>query len=242
MNQKVEMTGTQVGCMGGKAMPKSDRRPEDCMDGKRSMASMTEVFSRAIVRKASADGVLVLAVTDSIRTSTSPGKGRINTPVRIKSRNDAIELRVSSDGGAEVIDSEASDELRALFGQMPATLSRKPVSVGDSWDRQMRIPIAGESGAYALVRATFRLDSLGRGGDIAFISMQGTLAHDHRDGSDSELSGSMNGFIQLNRRLGWITDTRVIIDANSIVQPAKGGTRMQVRTRVTQSLHAGPAR
>ncbi len=236
MNQKVEMTGTPIGCATSK-----EKRAEACVESTRTMSSMTEVFSRAIVRKESGDGVVVLAVTDSIRASNAPGGARLGKPVKMSNqRNRSIEMRVSSDGGAEVVDADATDEMRALFGQMPATLSKKAVEVGEQWKRQMRIPIASEAGAYALVRATFQLDSLD--GDVAYISMRGTIAHDHRDGSDSELSGSMSGSIQLDRRLGWITDTRVVIDANSVVQPSNGGQKMRVRTKVTQLLHAGSTR
>jgi hypothetical protein len=236
MNQKVEMTGTPIGCA-----TSSEKRAEACLETTRTMASMTEVFSRAIVRKESHEGVVVLTVTDSIRAASAPAGGRLGKPVRMNNqRNRSFEMRVSNDGGAEVVDSDATDEMRALFGQMPATLSKKPVEVGEEWKRQMRVPIAGEAGAYALVRATFQLDSLS--GDIAYISMRGTLAHDHRDGSDSELSGSMSGIIQLDRRLGWITDTRVVIDANSVVKMPNVGQKMRVRTKVTQLLHAGSAR
>lgn len=236
MNQKVEMTGTPVGCA-----TSNEKRAEACLESTRTMSSMTEVFSRAIVRKESGDGVLVLAVTDSVRSATASGGARLGKPIRMSNqRNQSIEIRVSSDGGAEVVDADATEEMRALFGQMPATLSKKAVRAGEQWKRQMRIPIAGEAGAYALVRATFKLDSLD--GDVAHISMRGTLSHDHRDGSDSELSGSMSGSIELDRRLGWITDTRVVIDANSVVQPSNGGQKMRVRTRVTQLLHAGSVR
>ena len=236
MNQKVEMTGTPIGCA-----TSGEKRAEPCLETTRTMASMTEVFSRAIVRKESREGVVVLTVTDSIRAASAPGGSRLGKPVKMTNqRNRSFEMRVSNDGGAEVVDSDATDEMRALFGQMPATLSKKPVAVGEEWKRQMRVPIAGEAGAYALVRATFQLDSLT--GDIAYISMRGTLAHDHRDGSDSELSGSMSGIIQLDRRLGWITDTRVVIDANSVVKTPNAGQKMRVRTKVTQLLHAGSAR
>lgn len=93
-----------------------------------------------------------------------------------------------------------------------------------------------------MVRATFRLDSLGRNGDIAYISMKGTLSHDHSDGSDSELEGWMSGTMQLDRRLAWITDTRAIIDVESTVKPATGGQPMRVRTKITQVLRARSAR
>ena len=243
LDQRVEMSGTPTGCPTGYSAPKRNARipPETrlCAQGSRQMTTIMEVFSRAVIHKTDKDGALVTAVTDSIRTSMSHDGGKSAPPVRVKTGiDDQIDMRVATDGGAEVIDTDASDELRALFGQMPAMLSRKPVSPGDTWKRQMRIPIAGEAGAVGLVTATFQLDSIGRNGDIAYISMRGVLAHDHRDGSLSELSGSLRGTIQLDRRLAWITDTHAIIDATSTIQPPEGGAPMVVHTRVTQQLKA----
>ena len=246
MDQKVEMTGVPTGCVTGyggkrrKATP--DQTTPSCTEGTRQMTSVTEVFSRAIVQSASIDGARVLALTDSIRTSLSSGNSKAVKPTRVRTNPGSMELRVATDGGAQVVDADASEELRAVFGQMPATLSRKPVAVGEQWTRQMRLPISTEAGAMGMVRATFRLDSLGRNGDIAYISMKGTLSHDHRDGSDSELEGWMSGTMQLDRRLAWITDTRATIDVESTVKPATGGQPMRVRTKITQVLRARSAR
>ncbi|MEO8192800.1 MAG: hypothetical protein ABI681_03040 [Gemmatimonadales bacterium] len=245
MEQKAEMTGVPSGCTtgysGGRRGTNPDSRPRPCSEVPRQMTSVMEVFSRAIVLRASAEGSLVLAVTDSVRTSLS-NSTKAGKPTRMRTNSENRQIRVATDGGAEVVDAQASDELRAVIGQMPATLSRKPVAVGEKWMRQMRIPISAEAGATSLVRATFRLDSLGKNGDVAYISMKGTLSHDHRDGSNSELDGWMSGSMELDRRLAWITDTRALIDVESTVRPSTGGQPMRVRTRITQILHAGPVR
>jgi hypothetical protein len=242
LNQRVEMSGTPMGCPTGYVAPKRHAKSPGaraCAEGTRQMTTVMEVFSRAVIHKTDRDGALVTAVTDSIRTSMSHDGGRNPAPARVNTGIDnEIDMRVATDGGAEVTDTDASDELRAIFGQMPAVLSRRPVSPGETWKRQMRIPVAGEAGATGLVTATFELDSIGRNGDIAYISMRGVLAHDHRDGSLSELSGSLKGTMQLDRRLAWITDTHAIIDATSTVQPREGGAPMVVHTRVTQQLKA----
>ncbi len=242
MNQKVEMSGTPAGCPSVYTEPRRNAKvppqTRPCSESTRQMTTVMEVFSRAIIHKVGREGAMVTAVTDSIRTSDTQGSGKASVPARVNGRNDEIEIRVAPDGGAEVVDEHASDELRTLFGQMPAVLSRKPVSVGETWKRQMRIPIAGEAGASAIVTATFQLDSIGHNGDIAYISMRGKLSHDHIDGSESELTGWLTGAMQLDRRLAWITDTRATIDATSTVQPAAGGSPMIVHTRVTQQLKA----
>lgn len=246
LDQKVEMTGTPVGCVAANPAPRSSGRQEAraqlCSDASRQMTNVMEVFSRAIVRNATKDDAVILAVTDSVRTSSTGGSGRPLPPRRVAASKSTMEVRLATDGAAEIVNADASDELRAIFGQMPAMLSRKPVSVGEKWTRQMRMPISGESGAIGLVRATFQLDSLGGNGDIAYISMRGTLSHDHRDGSDSELGGRMSGSMELDRRLAWFTETRAVIDVTSIVKPTSGGAPMRVRTKVTQLLRAGRAR
>lgn len=231
LDQRTEMTGT----------PRDCGRPEACLASTRSMTAMTEVFSRAIVRSVSASGAVVLALTDSIRTATAMGGEQV-TPKRVRGSDDPIELRVATDGGAEVIDAGASEQLRAIFGQLPATLSRSPVSVGEKWRRQMRIPIAGDSAVVALVSATFQLDSLGANGDVAYISMRGKMSHLQRSANVSEYEGSMTGTMQLDRRLAWITESRAVIELTSIVRPRSGRGLMRVKTRVTQLLKAWPAR
>ena len=233
LEQKIEMSGAPADCGPGTRL----RGTQPCSALRRQMTTVSQIFSRAIVEKMSSDGASVLAVTDSVRTATSR-EGQPGQPRRVRGREHSMRMRVSSDGATVVTDEGASDELRSIFGQMPAMLSRAPVAVGGKWTREMRIPIAGETGAMGLVRATFHLDSLGNNGDIAYISMRGTLTHDHRDGSNSDVDGWMTGSLQLDRRLAWITDTRAEIDVTSIFRPA-GSTPMRVRTRITQQLKAG---
>ena len=243
LDQKVEMTGVPPGCATGysgtQRTPGKQPVPRDCADATRQMTSVMEIFSKAIVQASSRNGSTVLAVTDSIRSAISGGANRAVKPRRIPASSQTIELKVGTDGGAEVVDADASPEVRAIFGEMPATLSRQRVAVGDTWQRRMKIPISTEAGASGTVRATFRLDSLGSNGDIAYISMKGTLSHDH---ADSELDGWMSGTMQLNRRLAWITDTRAVIDVESTVKPPGGGPSMRVRTRITQALRARSVR
>ena len=245
LHQKVELTATRADCVNQNPAPRRPANEQErkgaCAASPRQMTTITEIFSRAIVQSSSREGAMVLAVTDSIRAAVSRG-GKPGPPKRLVGREGSMKLRVARDGGAQVIDSDASEELRAIFGQMPATLSRQSVSVGEKWKREMRIPIAGEAGALGLVRATFQLDSLGKNGDIAYISMRGALSHDHRDGSNSELDGWITATMQLDRRLAWVTESRAEIDVTSIFRPAGGAEPMRVRTHVTQLLKAGAAR
>ncbi|HVF38785.1 MAG TPA: hypothetical protein VM939_02720 [Gemmatimonadaceae bacterium] len=245
LNQQVEMTGTPTGCVPADSSRRRNTttapRLRPCSEGPRHMTTKMEVFSRAIIKRSSPEGTFVLAVTDSIRTA-SGAQAKTTPPSRINAPNHVVELRIATDGGAEVVDAAATEELRTIFGQMPATLSRKPVSPGERWMREMRIPLSAEPGGTGLVRTNFQLDSLGRDGDVAYISMRGTLYHDHKDGSGSEMSGQLIGSMQFDRRLAWITDMRVTITTESTVKRGSGSEPMHVRTRVTQLLKAGPSR
>jgi hypothetical protein len=136
---------------------------------------------------------------------------------------------------------------------VPAVLSRSSVSVGDKWTREMQIPLSNEPGAVGAVRATFHLDSLGRNGDIAYISLRGTMSRINTPGAAPAgpgygTTGQLSGTIQIDRRLGWITDSKSTIVVQSTITPAsskKGEPErepMQVRTKITQWIRAMRAR
>jgi hypothetical protein len=234
LDQEVAMKGMPLGC-GGQASAFKNRLkaalPANCSDV-REMTTRMEVFSRAIVRRATRDATEILAITDSVMTSPGQGQRKLKQPTP----KSPVEIRISADGGVELGAGPASDDVRTLFGQMPATLSRKPVAVGEKWIHEMLVPMPDEPGARARVRTTLQLDSLGRNGQLAYISMRGVLSHDHSDGSTSETSGSLTATMQLDRRLAWITDTHATIDVWTVVRNASSGKPMDVHTRVVQSL------
>jgi hypothetical protein len=163
-------------------------------------------------------------------------------------------LRVSTDGAMEMVDDgDPNSELRHLFGEMPAMLARNTVNVGEKWTREMQIPLSSEPGAVGSVRATFRLDSLSRNGDIAFISMRGTMSRINTPGVAPAgpgygTTGQLSGTIQIDRRLGWITDSKSSIIVNSTIASASNRegeperSAMQVRTKITQWIRAMRAR
>jgi hypothetical protein len=122
---------------------------------------------------------------------------------------------------------------------MPAVFPRRPVGVGERWQREMPLPSAGPFGASgnAQVRAEFRLDSLGRNGQLAFVSMQGQIAPDGVQ-RGVELSGTMSGVMQVDRTRGWMTDSQFTLLIRSVVTPPAGvGMQpMKFVTKVTQRL------
>jgi hypothetical protein len=231
LSQTVEMTGTTPGI--------TRTNPA------RSMTTSIEIYTRAIAKQWTTGGTLMQTITDSVAMTPASAASLADLKRRALQGKSAW-IRVSADGAVEVVDDgDQASELRHLFSEMPAMLSRAPIAVGEKWTQEMQIPLSGEPGALGSVRATFQLDSLSRSGDIAFISMKGSLSRINlpravASGAGYETSGTLAGNLQIDRRLGWITDSRSTIVVRSTVaaagqpkgQPQRGP--MTVRTRITQ--------
>jgi hypothetical protein len=233
LSQTVEMTGTKRG----------NRHDTS------SMTTSIEVFTRAIAQQYTSGGTLMQTITDSVAMTPASPASLADLKRRAMQLNPVL-LRVSADGGMEMVDDDdQNSELRHLFGEMPAVLARSPVAIGEKWTREMQIPLSSEPGAIGAVRATFRLDSLGRNGDIAYISMRGTMSRMNTPGAAPAgpgygTSGQLSGTIQIDRRLGWITDSKSSIIVHSTIESAPDrrgdpkGEPMQVRTKITQWIRA----
>jgi hypothetical protein len=234
LSQTVEMSGTTHGAK---------------HDSTTAMTSSFEVFTRAIARQWTPSGTLMQTITDSVAMTPASVSSLADLRRRAMQAK-PVWLRVSTDGAMEMVDDgDPNSELRHLFGEMPAMLARNSVAIGDKWTREMQIPLSTEPGAMGSVRATFRLDSLVRNGDIAYISMHGTIARINTPGSAPAgpgygTSGQLTGTIQIDRRLGWITDTKSsIIVKSTIASPrSRSGeperAPMEVRTKITQWIRA----
>jgi len=240
LSQTVEMTGTN----------KSRGR-----DSTTTMTTSIEVFTRAVPSQLTSSGTLMQAITDSVKMNpASPAS--LEDLQRRSMQARPVWLRVSTDGAMEIVDdADPNSELRHLFGEMPAMLARQAVAVGEKWTREMQIPLSGDPGTVGEVKATFRLDSLGRNGDIAYISMHGTMSRANAPAGQAQpngrgymTSGTLSGTIQIDRRLGWITDSKssIIVHSTIAQSPARKGdpqiAPMQVRTRITQWIRAMRAR
>jgi len=238
LSQTVEMIGTTSGARN---------------DPIRSMTTSIEVFTRAIPQQWTSNGTLMQTITDSVAMSPASPASLADLRRRAMQAKRVL-LRVSTDGAMELVDDgDPHSELRRTFAEMPAVLSRNTVSVGEKWTREMTIPLSNEPGAVGTVRATFQLDSLGKNGDIAYISMRGTMyrintPHAAPAGPGYGTTGQLAGTIQIDRRLGWITDSKSSIIVRSTVTPPparKGEAErqpMQVRTKITQWIRAMRAR
>lgn len=237
LSQTVEMTGTMRG----------NRRDTT------SMTTSIEVFTRAIAEQYTSSGTLMHTITDSVAMTPASAASLADLKRRAMQARPVL-LRVSADGGMEMVDDgDPNSELRHLFGEMPAVLTRAPVAIGEKWTREMQIPLSSEPGAVGSVRATFRLDSLGRNGDIAYISMRGTMSRINTAGAAPAgpgygTSGQLSGTLQIDRRLGWITDSKSSIIVQSTIESPPDrrgdpkGQPMLVRTKITQWIRAMRAR
>ncbi|HYU52642.1 MAG TPA: hypothetical protein VEK37_06840 [Gemmatimonadaceae bacterium] len=236
LSQTVEMTGT------------TRRGGRDSSTG--TMTTSIEVFTRAIAQQWTSGGTLMQSITDSVAMSPA-SLASLDDLKRRTLQSKRVLVRVSTDGAMEIVnDDDATSELRHIFGEMPAVLARGPVAVGEKWTREMQIPLSGDPGTLGSVRATFRLDSLGKNGDVAYISMHGTMSRINVPGAPPPgagyaTSGVLSGTIQIDRRLGWITDSKSsIIVRSTIGDPARKGVGaaqgapMQVRTKITQWIRA----
>ncbi len=234
LSQTVEMTGTTAGAR--REIPTS-------------MTTSIEVFTRAIAQQWTTGGTLMQTITDSVAMNPASPASLADLRRRAMQAK-PVWLRVSTDGGMEMVDDgDPNSELRHIFGEMPAMLTRNAVAVGDKWTREMQIPLSNEPGAVGSVRATFRFDSLGRNGDIAYISMRGTISRMNTAGAAPAgpgygTSGQLSGTIQIDRRLGWITDSKSTIIVRSTITPVPSrqgepeAAPMEVRTKITQWIRA----
>jgi hypothetical protein len=237
LSQTVEMTGSTRG----------KRRDAS------SMTTSIEVFTRAIAEQYTSSGTLMQTITDSVAMTPASAASLADLKRRAMQARPVM-LRVSADGAMEMVDDgDPNSELRHLFGEMPAVLTRAPVAIGEKWTREMQIPLSSEPGALGSVRATFKLDSLGRNGDIAYISMRGTMSRINTEGAAPAgpgygTSGQLSGTLQIDRRLGWITDSKSSIIVQSTIESPPDrrgdpkGAPMLVRTKITQWIRAMRAR
>lgn len=234
LDQEVELTGTT---RAGTA------------DETKSIVTTMRLLARAIVQRVLSSGVVVQAVTDSVVvTSSDDHAPALLRQMRRSLVGRPVRMRVSPDGTCELLDAEragaAGQQLSGLVSLMPGTLPRGPVAVGDRWTRTMPLPVAAspDAGSAGTVTATFRLDSLTEGGDLAWVSVHGTVTRDavgaQRGGSRLTTSGTVAGIMQIDRRLGWMTGASAAVAVQSLLTPPAGSHHapMRFHVRITQRM------
>lgn len=218
--------------------------PRNAAAPPRMVTTSVAIHSRTIVRSVHQASTTVLTIVDSVMlTSTDAHAATMIAEAQRSLRGQQLVLQLGVDGTVE----SARDaqgvllprDLADAMAAMPAVFPKRPVAVGDQWMREMRLPSGGPMGARGSghVRATFRLDSLQKGGAIAYVSMRGDILADSTN-QGVELSGSITGAMQLDRDRGWMTDSRFLVLLRSVVKPplATGLAPMRFMTRVTQRL------
>ena len=97
----------------------------------------------------------------------------------------------------------------------------------------MGVPLGG------LVKAAFRLDSITADGNVAFLSMTGTM-HPLSDAIASAdpraLVGSVTGSMTVDRRRGWLSESRFRIETRATLPAVGTASTMQFRLRITQHM------
>jgi len=218
------------------------------VSGELSAMVMTtmKMFSRAIVEGWHDGGTAVLAVTDSVRLSTTDEHGRGAAALaEAQMSGQRVHFRVAPDGSVGMLSSDgASKEVAQVVSLMPATFPKSPIKVGESWIREMPLPDGMQIGARlsGKLHVTFRLDSLTHGGEWAYVSMRGEMQPAKGPGSASSTmleSGMVNGTMLVDQKRGWLTESWFNIVVNSLenLAPATGALSMRVHTRITQHMH-----
>lgn len=225
LDQEIEVIGTSLAAAGA---PKS-------------MTGSIHVRTRAIPLRRLASGSVVRAVTDSI--AFAPVGGTPVTTPRSALERSAVTMIVGHDGGMQVMDTGEHDgETTPFFPPTAPMLPKSPVNVGGRWTRTLELPIGDGPAGIARVEANFRLDSLSGNGDIAYITMNGTLnriGETARTGGSQRSTGTLSGRMQLDRRLGWITDTHLVLNVHTVITSGDAGRPpAQVQMKVTQRLRA----
>ena len=135
--------------------------------------------------------------------------------------------------------------MQAFIAQMPATLPQRRIAVGERWTHTMQLPGAARAdltGPVAL-KATFRLDSLGRSGRVAYISMRGELSRTEADaplpgGVQQRMTGTLEGYLVVDRQRGWMIESNSVLSVRSVMEPPpdSDGEPMHLRMQITQRL------
>ncbi|MEO6525790.1 MAG: hypothetical protein ABIP93_04130 [Gemmatimonadaceae bacterium] len=212
--------------------------------GSRAMTTSVTVSARTIVQASRATTTTVLTIVDSAEVhSSAPNGAEMAKKAEHALRGQQLVLHLAEDGSVESArDARGGTvprDMAEAMAAMPAVFPHRAVSVGERWEREISLPSAGALGAQgsALVRAKFRLDSLGRNGELAYVSMRGEIVSEG-NAEGLRLAGNITGAMRLDRVRGWMTDSRFSVLIRSLFTPPTGSSiaPMQFVTKLTQHL------
>jgi Family of unknown function (DUF6263) len=207
-------------------------------DSSRTMMTRLRVISRAIVQGKLLSAVTVLAIIDSVSLSTTDRHAPA-TPA-----GQHMLFRLAPDGTMRVLDEETGPNrgVAEAVALMPAALPTQPVAVGESWSRSIPMVVARSGDGEGAVRASFRLDSVSRDARLAYISMHGEMRRDSVPagpprGTRMQVEGTVTGSLLLDRRRGWLTESRFGVVLHTTMRPATADTPpVRFLTRITQRM------
>ncbi|OYV64255.1 MAG: hypothetical protein B7Z72_13480, partial [Gemmatimonadetes bacterium 21-71-4] len=208
-------------------------------------SSRLRVFSHLIVQSADPGGADVLSVTDSIALGTDDRHQQaLSAQLQRALAGQSMRLRLLHDGATRLAaGAEAAGEPSNVLPLSPSTLPPGPVRVGDRWHGTLPVPPGGPfgPGADGTLEATYRLDSLTGGGRTAWISLRGGFepGGGSASGGGRRVTGTVTGAVRLDRRRGWLTDSRftIVMHSRLPADPATGSA-MDFEMRITQHLYA----
>lgn len=204
------------------------------------------MFSRAIVEGAAGDGIDVLAVTDSVLFTTTDDRTRGATQLlQSQMRGQQMKFHVLPDGSVSMAQADgAPREVAQVVSLMPATFPKMPIAVGETWTREMSLPVGTQLGAQlsARLQVKLRLDSLTRNGKLAYVSMRGDMRPATGPGSASGAvleKGLVSGTMLLDQKRGWLKESWFDIVVSSSLKPASSANAQPIRMqmRITQHMH-----
>jgi hypothetical protein len=200
-------------------------------DASISQTTLMRLNAHSLVESSDLKATWLIATTDSLHVRTGTG-GQIGPEraVRLSPDDRQTRVNVTADGAMTIMDGRAGTvALAEGLSGMPPMLPGRSVLVGEQWERDIVLPSLPMVGlrAEGVVHASFRLDSLTRGGRMAYVSMTGTLKREGalRDlpaGTQVATSGVLRGYLILDRVRGWITEAETVIQVQSDVTPGSG--------------------
>jgi hypothetical protein len=212
------------------------------------------VLARVAVQASDAAGCTLLVLIDSVAMLSVESQAiSPSESARRAMQGQEVTLRLKSDGSAALVTAPKGVDqgLVTLISTMPAVLPASPVRVGGSWENTVSIPVGGdaEPGHGARLKSEYRLDSLGAGGDRAYIGIRGLLKRDSaeapiKSGARVATTGTLRGTLVLDRARGWWASSQITIVIRSTVTPAASnpGPSVRVQTRMTQRMETQEAR
>lgn len=230
----------------------ASRRTDMNKESPALLSTTTVTYSRAVAESGIAASTTVIAITDSVFVTSGDQAAKGIAPVNQKQmQGQRARFEIAPDGSLSMPSANTPQKGEKAAPRaaslIPATFPHKPVSVGDRWTREAPLP-AGSSqlGASIVgwVEATFRLDSLTRSGDLAWVSIDGSLKPDpsgaKMNGVTTVDDGTVDGYMVLDRNRGWLVESKFTIVAHSTLQQPFGvaGQPVRFEIRLIQSLKA----